>query len=125
MHVAELLFTVSHCAPQPPQFVTVVVAVDQRWSTARTTWALLSAVPPFCTVVFDLVVERRGAFTGSWRLTAPPASPSSPASVEPGRLDRPVGWLLRHPGRGALVGLAAVAVLTVLALLVGPPASGG
>ncbi len=90
---------------------TVVVAVDQRWTLRRTTLGLLAAIPPFFTVLFDLLAERNGAF-GPWRLTA--ATPDRP-------VDRPVGWLLRNPVRGLVVGLAAVAALTGLALLVGPP----
>ncbi len=97
--------------------IAVIVAVDQRWSAGRSVVALLASIPPFCTVLFDVLAERRGAFATTWRLTAPSSDPAN-------RLDRPVGWLLRHPGRGALVGVVAVAVLTVVALLVGPPASG-
>ncbi|WP_139982520.1 DUF3817 domain-containing protein [Nocardioides litoris] len=93
---------------------TVVVAVDQRWTLRRSLLGLLAAVPPFVTVVFDVVVERRGAF-GPWRLTT--------AAPERG-VDRPVAWLLRNPLRGLLTALAAVAVLTGLALLVGPPVGG-
>ena len=89
----------------------LVVAVDQRWTARRTLLGLVSSVPPFVTVVFDVLVERRGGF-GPWRLTA--AAPE-------GAGDRPVAWLLRNPVRGLVVGLAAVAVLTGLALVVGPP----
>ena len=39
---------------------TVVVAVDQRWSVGRTLLGLVSAVPPFFTVLFDRYAERRG-----------------------------------------------------------------
>ncbi|MEO9322691.1 DUF3817 domain-containing protein [Nocardioides sp. C4-1] len=90
---------------------TVVVAVDQRWTPGRTLLGLLSAIPPFVTVVFDLQMEKRGAF-GAWRLTV-----DQPASA----VDRPVGWLLRNPVRGLVTAVAAVAVLTVVALVVGPP----
>jgi len=90
----------------------VVVAIDQRWTLGRTALGLAAAVPPFATVVFDLVVERRHAF-GHWRLTA---------SDPDGTLERPVAWLLRNPARGAVTALAAVAVLTGVALLLGPPA---
>jgi integral membrane protein len=89
----------------------VVVAVDQRWTTGRTLLGLASAVPPFVTVVFDAVVERRGGF-GPWRLRD---------GVPERGADRPVAWLLHRPVRGLLAGLAAVAVLTGIALLVGPP----
>ena len=92
---------------------TVLVAVDQRWSPGRLLLGLAAAVPPFFTVLFDRYAERRGALADSWRLT----------TTEPvGRLDRPVAWLLRNPVRGALAGLVAVAALTGVALLVGPPA---
>ena len=90
---------------------TVVVAVDQRWTPRRTAIGLLSSIPPFFTVMFDLLAERAGAF-GPWRLTV-----DAPGSA----IERPVGWMLRNPLRGLLVALVVVAVLTGLALLVGPP----
>ena len=94
---------------------TLVVAVDQRWTPGRTLLGLAASIPPFFTLLFDAVAERRGAFGDSWRLT----------SQEPARAaDRPVAWLLRHPGQGAAAAVAAVAVLTGLALLVGPPVGG-
>jgi integral membrane protein len=92
---------------------TLLVGVDQRWSVRRTAVGLLASVPPFCTVLFDRWAERRGALADRWRLTD--AAPS-------GAAERVVTWLLRNPARGALTGLVAVAALTGLALLVGPPA---
>lgn len=92
---------------------TVLVAVDQRWSAGRTVLGLVASVPPFFTVVFERYAERRGAFADAWRLTT-----SAPQRA----LDRPVAWLLRNPARGAVAGLVAVAALTGVALLVGPPA---
>jgi integral membrane protein len=92
--------------------VTLLVGIDQRWSRGRVLLGLVSAVPPFLTVWFDRYAERRGALAPSWRLlTARPEGP----------LERPVAWLLRNPVRGALAGLASVAVLTGVALVVGPP----
>lgn len=93
---------------------TVLVAVDQRWSARRSVLTLLASIPPFVTVLADRSAERAGALGASWRLTA----------TDPQRaLDRPVAWLLRNPVRGALAGVVAVAVLTGVALVVGPPAS--
>lgn len=92
---------------------TVVVAVDQRWSPGRLLLGLVSSVPPFMTVWFDRYAERRDAFAAQWRLV----------DHEPERtLDRPVAWLLRNPRQGAVTGVVAVAALTGVALLVGPPA---
>jgi integral membrane protein len=92
--------------------VTLLVGVDQRWSRGRVLLGLVSAVPPFLTVWFDRYAERRGALAPSWRLV-------SGATERP--LERPVARLLRNPLRGALVGVVSVAVLTGVALVVGPP----
>jgi integral membrane protein len=92
--------------------VTVVVAVDRRWSRGRLLLGLAASVPPFATVAFDRYAERRGALGASWRLVA--GAPAGP-------VERTVAWLLRHPGRGAVTGAVGVAALTGLALLVGPP----
>ena len=92
--------------------VTLLVGVDQRWSRGRVLLGLVSAVPPFLTVWFDRYAERRGALAESWRLAT--GAPERP-------LERPVAQLLRNPLRGALVGVVSVAVLTGVALVVGPP----
>jgi integral membrane protein len=92
--------------------VTLLVGVDQRWSRGRVLLGLVSAVPPFLTVWFDRYAERRGALAPSWRLVT--GAPERP-------LERPVARLLRNPLRGALVGVVSVAVLTGVALVVGPP----
>ena len=91
---------------------TVVVAVDQRWSPGRLLLGLVSSVPPFVTIWFDRHAEARGALARTWRLRdEDPARP----------VDRPVALLVRRPGLGLVIGVAVVLVLTLLALLVGPP----
>lgn len=92
---------------------TVVVAVDQRWSFRLLVGGLACAVPPFATVPFERYAERRGALDTSWRLVA--ADPAGP-------VERVVAWLLRNPVRGLAAGALGVAVLTGVALVVGPPA---
>ncbi|WP_028644034.1 DUF3817 domain-containing protein [Nocardioides sp. URHA0020] len=92
---------------------TVLVSVDQRWSRRRSLLTLLASIPPFVTVLADRSAERHGVLADTWRLT----------STEPSRtLDRPVAWLLRNPVQGVVAGLVALAALTGIALLVGPPA---
>lgn len=91
---------------------TVLVAVDQRWSRGRLLLGLAAAVPPFLTVWFDRYAEKRGALSATWRLRA-----DAPA----GPVEHLAGWLVRHPARGAAVGAGAVAALTGVALLAGPP----
>ncbi|MEQ4498378.1 DUF3817 domain-containing protein [Nocardioides kribbensis] len=89
----------------------VVVGVDQRWTTKRLLLGLLASIPPFFTVWFDRSAERRGELGSSWRLV----------SATPAGHERPVAWLLRNPLRGLVAGLAAVVVLTGVALVAGPP----
>lgn len=95
--------------------VTLVVGTDQGWTTGRLVRGLLASVPPFVTIPFDRAVERTGGF-GPWRLR-PPGSPDAARAPH----ERLVAGLLAHPGRGAAIGLVAVAVLTAVALAVGPP----
>ena len=92
--------------------VTLLVGVDQRWSPGRVLLGLVSAVPPFMTVWFDRYAERRDALDTTWRLVhEEPAGP----------VERLAARQLRNPLRGALAGLFAVAALTGVALLLGPP----
>lgn len=92
----------------------LVVAVDQKWRVGRVLLGLLSAVPPFFTIWFDLAGERRGFFADAWRLRTEP-------STTP--VEKVAAWLVRKPLQGLVAGLVAVVALTGVALLVGPPAS--
>ncbi len=94
--------------------VTLLVAVDQRWSPGRTVLGLAAAVPPFATLRFERYADRRGpAAVDDWL-----SRHDSPTARE-----RAVCWLLRHHRRAASASArGAVAGLTGLALLVGPPA---
>ena len=91
---------------------TLVVAVDQRWPAPRTVLGLAASVPPFCTVLFDVRAERRGVLGTTWRLRS-----DEPTGTAEGVAAR----IVRKPLQGALALVAAVAVLTVVALAVGPP----
>jgi integral membrane protein len=94
--------------------VTVVVGIDQQWSRRRLVIGLASSVPPLMTVWFDLYVEKRGGLDDHWY-----SRHDSDTAAE-----RAVCWLLRHH-RQALVGfVVAVAALTGIALLAGPPVGG-
>jgi integral membrane protein len=93
----------------------VFVAVNQRWSLRTTLLGLASAVPPFMTVWFDRRAERRGDLAGPWRL--------APGGDQPaGILERAQAWMLARPVVAVAVALLAVAGLTAVALLAGPPA---
>ena len=92
--------------------VTLLVAIDQRWSPGRTVLGLAAAVPPFATLLFEAYADRRGLLGDEWL-----SRPDSPTA----RL-RAVCWLLRHHRLAAGLFVVAVAGLTGTALLVGPPA---
>ncbi|NYG06683.1 integral membrane protein [Phycicoccus badiiscoriae] len=94
----------------------VFVAVNQRWSRGTLALALASAVPPFMTVWFDRRAERRGQLDGGWRLAPGRERPTNPA-------ERAQAWMLARPVAAVGAAVVAVAVLTTIALLVGPPAS--
>ena len=98
---------------------TLVVAIDQRWGASRTLLGLASAVPPLATLPFERYADRRGLLGDTWRLRV--QGPGSTGPGAPTGLERPVAWLVRHPARGLLTGLAAVVALTGAALVAGPP----
>jgi integral membrane protein len=92
--------------------VTLLVAVDQRWSRSRLVLGLASSVPPFATIAFDRYAEHRGMLDDHWHTS--PETNEKPA-------ERVVCWLLRHHVAALATGGAAVVVLTAGALAVGPP----
>jgi integral membrane protein len=92
---------------------TVLLWIDQRWAVSRVALGLLAAIPPFATVPFERYAERAGLLGDTWRLRT-----GAPSGV----LERVAAWLLRRPAQGLVVGLLAVAGLTGVALVVGPPA---
>jgi integral membrane protein len=96
--------------------VTLLLWVHQRWTAREALLGLLSAVPPFLTVWWERRLEKRGRLDGDWRLGRGGDAPTNPA-------ERLVAALLARPVVAAGVGFAAVAALTGVALLVGPPVS--
>lgn len=96
---------------------SVVVGLNQRWRWWLIVVAALSSVPPYGTLVTDAVLERRGRLNGPWRTEAGDHPGDS------GAIDRMLRWFLRHPWMFAVVLVVVVAVLTVVALVAGPPGS--
>ena len=93
----------------------VTVGIDRRWPAGRIALAVGASIPPLATLPLERYAERHDWLAPSWRLLVEPPA---------GGAERVVAWLVRHPGRGATAALVAVAVLTVIALLVGPPVGG-
>ena len=95
---------------------TTLVWIDQRWTARRGVGALLASIPPFVTYLVEVRANRHAWIGASWRLREPGgASATLP--------ERAVRWVLIAPLRGLIAAVIAIAVLTGIALLVGPPAS--
>ena len=95
--------------------VTAVVAINQRWSARIVVLALVSSVIPWATVPAEIYLDRRGLLTGEWRRTA------TDDPRDQGTTDRVLRALLARPITAALALLAAIAVVFVILLIVGPP----
>ena len=93
--------------------VTLIVWIDQRWPARRGLISLATAIPPLATLWTERWLDRDGHLGATWRLRA-----KGEAGTAPERL---VAGALLRPGLAALALVIAVAVLTGLALLVGPP----
>lgn len=91
--------------------VTVIVAIDQRWSASRAILGLVAAVPPFATLAFEVYADRRGLLGSDWLSREDSQS----------ALQRAVCWFLRHYLLALGMLVVAVGVLTAAALAVGPP----
>lgn len=96
----------------------VVVWVNQRWSAGTGLLALVSAVPPFVTIIFERWAERRSLLTGDWRL----GPGREPARTLP---ERAVSWAVGNPRTALLAGAGAVVLVTAALLVIGPPPAPG
>ncbi len=94
--------------------VTLFVWVNQRWRVATGLLGLASAVVPFATVPFDVIVDRRGGLQGGWRLRAGGDEPR-------GAIEQVQAWVLRRPVIAAVSALLLVTAVFVALLLIGPP----
>jgi len=92
--------------------VTVLVAVDQRWSFGRLVMGLGSALIPYLTVPFERWAHRKGMLGEAWRLRedAPRTLPEKVAALA-----------LRRPLLAGVIAIVAVAVVFSVLLQLGPP----
>ena len=97
--------------------VTVLVAVDQRWSLRDLALGIGSALIPYLTVPFERWAERRELLGSTWRLREE-ADATRPAASLP---EKVVAFALRRPIPAGLVTLVAVAIVFSVLLSLGPP----
>lgn len=93
--------------------VTVVVWIDSKWPAKQGLVALASAIPPLLTLWTERWLDRDGHLKDAWRLRTKGEAVTVPEKV--------VSGALRRPALAALALVVTVAVLTGVALLVGPP----
>jgi integral membrane protein len=97
--------------------ITVATWTNQKWPARVGLLGLVSAIPPFATVLFDRRTEEAGQLEGPWRFSLGGERPSSLP-------ERALAWLTRNPVLAAVVAVVAVGGLTGVALFVGPPVAG-
>ena len=94
---------------------TVVVGLNQRWPWWLVLVTALTSVPPYGTVVMDAVLERTGRLRGGWRRHA------SDDPRDARWVDRALRFFLLRPWLFVVVLVLVIALLTVVALVAGPP----
>jgi integral membrane protein len=93
----------------------VLVALNQRWRLGPAVVAIASAIVPYATIPTEIWLQRSGRLAGAWRLDATDHPRDRRA------LDRLLRFFLRRPWVLAVLLVAAVALVFVVLLVVGPP----
>ncbi|MGK0715380.1 DUF3817 domain-containing protein [Leucobacter sp. W1153] len=93
----------------------ILVAKNQRWGVGVTLVALLSAIIPYATIPTEMWVNKSGRLVGAWRTV--PTSDARDARWH----DRAFRFLITHPILTGVAMLAAVVLLYVVLLILGPP----
>lgn len=93
----------------------ILVAKNQRWRPGATAIAILSAIVPYATIPTELWLHRSGRLAGQWRLSA------TDDPRDGSWHDRLMRWFLHRPWVLGLLIAAAVVLIFVVLLTVGPP----
>ncbi len=93
----------------------VLLTVNQRWRIGVGALAIVSAVIPYATIPVELWLARSGRLDGDWRREATDDPRDS------GWIDRTMRWFLKRPWVLVALIAAAVVLLFVVLLSLGPP----
>lgn len=94
---------------------SVLVGINQRWGVPLIALGVVTAIVPYATIPFDIVMDRKGRLDGDWRRdeTDDPRDGRWP--------DRLTRWFLRRPALLAVVFVLAVLGIMTALLIIGPP----
>jgi len=93
----------------------LLVAIHQRWSVGVAFVAIAAAIVPYATLPVEIWLQCSRRLEGAWRLDATD-------DPRDGRwIDRLMRWFLRRPWVLGLIIAAAVVVIFVVLLTIGPP----
>ena len=93
----------------------VLMSKNQRWAAGPSAISIVSAVIPYATIPVDIWLHRTGRLDGDWRGVA------TEDARDQAWHDRLLRWIINHPVLSIVVGLAAVVVVYIALLIMGPP----
>ncbi len=93
----------------------VLVALNQRWRVGPAVTAVVSAIVPYATIPMEMWLTRTGRLDGAWRLE------ETDDRRDRRWVDRALRVFLRRPWLLGVLLAAAIVVLYVVLLIVGPP----
>ncbi|MDH6182507.1 integral membrane protein [Microbacteriaceae bacterium SG_E_30_P1] len=93
----------------------VLLAVNQHWHPGVAATAIVSAVIPYATIPVEMWLARSGRLDGGWRRE------QTDDPRDRVWIDRLARWFIRHPLVLLVTIAAAVVVLFVVLLSLGPP----
>jgi integral membrane protein len=93
----------------------ILLAINQRWHPGVAALAIGSAIVPYATIPLEVWLARTGRLDGDWRRE----QTDDPRDAT--WIDRLARWFIRHPVLLIVLLVAAVAVLFVVLLSLGPP----
>ena len=93
----------------------VLFVVNQRWHPGVAAVAIISAIVPYATIPVELWLARSGRLDGAWRRD------ETDDPRDKVWIDRLARWFIRHPLLLVALIAAAVVVLFIVLLSLGPP----
>ena len=94
--------------------VTIFVWINERWRPWVGFTGLITTLVPFATLPFEIVIDKRGLLSRTWRLGAGQEEPRN-------FFEHVQAWVLRNTAWAIVLGVVAVVTIFVILLILGPP----